>query len=508
MVESRVRKTLINAKVNLLFYLLILALSFFSRKIFLDCLGASFVGLTGTLTNILGYLNLAELGIGSAIAFNLYSPLRKGDKQQIIDLISLFGYYYRNIGIVVCVASAILSIFFPFIFHKTDFSLGVIYFAFYSFLASSLFGYFINYRQILLTADQKNYVVTAYYQTANIIKIIIQLSVAYYLNNYYLWIVIELSFSICYCFILNWKINQVYPWLKTSVKNGKIQRKNYPQIFTSTKQVFVHKIKDFILTQSDQLFIFAFVSLKMVAYYGNYVLVISKITSLLSTVLDSVGASVGNLVAEKNNNKQLQVFWELMALRYFFAGFICFCIYNLITPFITIWLGPEYILSKTVLWLLLVNLFIMITRGTIDNFNFAYGHFGDVWAAWTEGILNIAVTIVGGYFWGVAGILLGKTISLIPIIVIWKPIYLFKYGFKYPLSHYWVNTAKYYSIFIVSTITVRILLKHLPDLPDISLGWWFIHACICSFLFGAFYIILMVIFAPGAKDLFKRMYKR
>ena len=58
--ESRVRKSLLNARVNLIFYFLTLALSFFSRKIFLDTLGADFVGLTGTLQNLLGFLNLAE----------------------------------------------------------------------------------------------------------------------------------------------------------------------------------------------------------------------------------------------------------------------------------------------------------------------------------------------------------------------------------------------------------------------------------------------------------------
>lgn len=46
--ESRVKKSLLNARVNLIFYFLTLILSFFSRKIFLDCLGADFVGLTTT----------------------------------------------------------------------------------------------------------------------------------------------------------------------------------------------------------------------------------------------------------------------------------------------------------------------------------------------------------------------------------------------------------------------------------------------------------------------------
>ena len=84
--ESRVKKTLLNARVNLVFYFLTLALSFFSRKIFLDCLGADFVGLTGTLQNLLGFLNLAELGIGSAIGYVLYKPLFERNQEKINEI--------------------------------------------------------------------------------------------------------------------------------------------------------------------------------------------------------------------------------------------------------------------------------------------------------------------------------------------------------------------------------------------------------------------------------------
>lgn len=503
--ESRVKKTLLNARVNLIFYFLTLCLSFFSRKIFLDCLGADFVGLTGTLQNLLGYLNLAELGVGAAIAFNLYKPIQQGNRQQIIDLVSLFGYYYRNIGLVVLGAGAVLSAFIPLIFRNSDFPFGVIYFAFYSFLASSLIGYFINYRQALLSADQKNYVVAAYFQTANIVKTLIQLCVAYYYTNFYAWIAIELSFGILYSVILNWKIDQVYPWLKCSVKIGKEQSKNYPNILKSTKQVFVHKIKDFILQQSDQLFIFAFVSLKMVAYYGNYTLIILRLTAFFSTVLDSVGASVGNLVAENNKPKMMGVFWELMALRYFIAGLICFCLYHLITPFISLWLGPEYILSQTVLVLLLVNLFISISRGTIDNFNFAYGHYGDVWAAWTEGIINVTVTIICGYYWGIPGILLGKTASIVPIVVFWKPLYLFRDGFKERYTMYWWQTARYYIAFGISALVTHMAIGLLPIAPAASFGWWIVYAVIITGIFSIIYIFSITRFCAGGSTLLHRL---
>lgn len=91
--ESRVRKSLLNARVNLIFYFLTLALSFFSRKIFLDTLGADFVGLTGTLQNLLGFLNLAELGIGSAMVTYFISRYSITMKQRSMRLFLYLATY-------------------------------------------------------------------------------------------------------------------------------------------------------------------------------------------------------------------------------------------------------------------------------------------------------------------------------------------------------------------------------------------------------------------------------
>ena len=66
--QSRTAKSIKNSSVGLIFYFISLALQFFSRKIFLDRLGADVLGLNTTATNLLQFLNLAELGVGAAIA--------------------------------------------------------------------------------------------------------------------------------------------------------------------------------------------------------------------------------------------------------------------------------------------------------------------------------------------------------------------------------------------------------------------------------------------------------
>ena len=503
--SERVHKSILNAEVNLLFYFLSLFLAFFSRKIFLECLGDDFIGLTGTLNNILGYLNLAELGIGSCISFFLYKPLQSNNHQETQDLLSVIGYLYRWIGIIILISSIAISFFFPFIFSNEELGLGIVYFSFYSFLGSSLIGYFINYREVLLAADQKSYLVAIYFQSANILKTALQILLALTYKNLFLWVAIEFLFGIIGCIILNWKINKEYPWLKTDKSQGKFLLKKHPGILKNTRQIFIHQIKDFILSKSDELFVFIFVSLKMVAYYGNYIMIISKISLLFKSALDAVNAGIGNLVAEGNKFQMMKVFWELMTIRHFVAGVLCYSIYCYIEPFIYLWLGNDYILDHHILVLLAIYIYISNSRGVVDAFNHAHGLYADVWSAWAELVLNISVTIVAGIYYGIIGILLGKLISVGFIVILWKPYYLFSSGFKDSIAHYWNGTIRYYLIFGFSFFVGFNINQTIPVNPYTSFYSLMLYCSMSIMIYLTINIALLLCFAKGAKDCIKRI---
>ena len=140
MSESRVHKSLLNVKVNLIFYLLSLFFAFFSRKIFLECLGVEFMGLTGTLNNILSFLNVAELGIGTSITYFLYKPLQEKNIEKTNDIVSVLAYLYRCIGFIIGGAGVVISLSFPFIFKNSAIDTFLVYFTFYAFLATSIAG--------------------------------------------------------------------------------------------------------------------------------------------------------------------------------------------------------------------------------------------------------------------------------------------------------------------------------------------------------------------------------
>ena len=503
--ESRVKKSLLNARVNLFFYFLSVPLAFFSRKIFLDSLGADFIGLTETLYNLLGFFSLAELGIGAAIGYVLYKPLFDDNRTKLNEIISVFGYLFRKVGLVILSTGCVFACFLPLIFPRTEFSFGIIYFAYFSFLTSSLIGYFINYRQILLGADQKNYVIMVCSQTTAIVKILIQLVCACYIGNYYLWIAIELIFGIIYSFILNWKINQIYPWLKSEIKQGKELFKNYPEVMKYAKQLFVQKISDFFQFQTAPFLIYAFVSLQTVAYYGNYTLITTKIFQFVNNFLGSTGAGVGNLIAEGNKTKIMKVYWELFSIRMFIAGIVCTSLFFLLEPFIVLWIGEKYLLEKIVLILIILTIFFNITRDATIQFLYGYGLFWDVWASIIEVLIYVSVAIIGGFIWELPGVLLGSVISLIPVIVIWKPYLLYRWGFKENVIYYWMGYFKHLILLFLPAIACYYFLLWTAICPKDSYLNWIIYASLCVIFYSVSLYILFLLFTQGIRDFTRRI---
>lgn len=506
MSESRVKKSLLNARVNLIFYVLTIFLSFFSRKIFLDCLGADFVGLTGTLMNLLGFLNLAELGIGAAIGYVLYKPLFDKDQERICEIISVFAYLYRWIGYIILGLGCLLACFLPVIFPDTGISLGVIFAAYFSFLASSLLGYFVNYKQTLLGADQRNYVVVTCYQGLGLVKTVLQVLLAWYTRNYYLWVGIELLFGVIHALVLNMQISRAYPWLVLNVSNGRRLLQNYPEIAKYIKQVFVHKIGWVVQWQSAPVLVYSFANLSTVAMYGNYSIVLDKVAMLLNSVFESTNAGVGNLIAEGNKEKTRSVFWEILLFRLWVCGVEAFCVYFLINPFIILWVGEKYLLGYTCVIVILFNSCVSLIRGCVGQFIFGAGLFHDIWAAIAEAMLNIVSAVVLGSFYGLPGVLAGASVSHICISLGWKPYFLFsKYFNTSVLDFYFVCGAAVVVISIIWMLIATVADESVLQYASASFTRWTIVAaalCLCFSIssYAAFYAVF-----PGMRRFTNRM---
>jgi O-antigen/teichoic acid export membrane protein len=503
---SRVALTIKNAWIALVFQLLYVIIQFFSRNIFLDNLGDEFIGTVETLKSILQFLNLSELGIGTAVGFALYKPIYDNNKQEINNIIGYLGFLYKRIGLFVLTASLILILFFPYFFQSTTINLSTIIFLFIALLISNLLSYFFAYYMFLLEADQKSYINITIGQSVFILRLSLQCLVLIYFQDVMLWICIELLTPFIYIFILRRKIRQTYPWLIFNFKISKAIRNNQKNLLKKIKQISFHKLGSFVSNSTDNIIIFSMVSPAMVAFVGNYQMIMNNINLLVSKLFDGTNASVGNLVAENNLNNILKVFWEFMALRFFIAGCSTVLLYIGFEDLITLWLGEKYLLSNTILVALIIIFFMLQVRQPIDSFKQAYGLYDDIWSPVIQSIINLLFSIAFVMKYGVLGVFLGTLISQFIVVMLWRPYYVFKYGFKINHLFYWKGFGLHLLYLTLAFIVYFYISKNFTVSTKTSLLFLFGQLFKFGIFFFLIYFSILAIFSLGFKNLIKRFY--
>ena len=503
--ESRTGKSIKNISVILFFKLINVILQFFSRKIFIKYLGTEILGLNTTATNLLQFLNLAELGIGSAIGFSLYKPLYDKNEQTINEIVALQGKLYKRIAYVIIAGALILMCFFPWIFAKMPLPLWYAYASFGVLLFSTMLGYFVNYKQVVLSANQQEYKIFYSYGSTILVKTVVQIfAIKYFDNGYVWWCVWEVVFAIIASYNLNNTVKRTFPFLAPLCMSVKELNEKYPTIKEKIKQLFVHKIGTFALSQSSPIIIYAFASLSLVTLYGNYMLIFTGFVSFSMALTNCLTASVGNLVAEGKDKCIMSVFEELFSLRFIITAMMCFCMTVLVQPFITLWIGKEYVLPISTVFIIVAILYIQVSRHAVDTYISAYGFYSDIWAPAIEAILNIGLSILLGYLYGLNGILSGVLISLIIVVLIWKPLFLFGIKLKYGLLQYIKIYIQHVLIASVATCVTIFILYLIPVNPYYSIGKFILYSIASLAIFSLVLIGLLYLSNCGIRKLCER----
>ena len=148
--------------------------SFVARTVFIYILGTAYLGVNGLFTNILGMLSLAELGVGAAISFSLYKPLAERNTQTIQAIINFYRNAYRIIALIVAIVGLSILPFLKYIVRGVN-EVEHINLIYCIFLFNSVTSYLITYKTTLLSADQRNYLITNINTVVKAITMILQI---------------------------------------------------------------------------------------------------------------------------------------------------------------------------------------------------------------------------------------------------------------------------------------------------------------------------------------------
>lgn len=483
---SRSKKSVKNIKYALIGQLLGLIISFIARIVFIRILGSEYLGLNGLFSNILVMLSLAELGVGEAITFSLYEPLAKNNKKKCKALMQIYKKVYTIIGIIILIIGICITPILPFLIKEMP-NIKNINLIYILFVVNTSISYFFSYKRNLIIADQNRYIATFYRYSFYIVLNILQVIFLIITKNYIIFLLLQVMNTLLENIFVSRKANKIYPYLleKDIVS---LDNKSKKKIVKNTKAMMMHKIGGIVVTSTDNIILSKFVGLTAVGLYSNYFLILNALNIIFSQIYSSIVASVGNLFAVTNKEKQFEIFEKIDFLGFWIYCFSSVCLLCLFNPFITIWIGKKYLFNINIVLILVINFYITGMRKSNLTFREASGLFyKDRWKAVVEAIINLVASIILAIKFGVFGVFFGTFISSITTCVWVEPYVLFKYGFNKKLSIYF----KKYFYYLFITIFISIITYYLCSLINGNAYiMFFIKTIICLIIPNSILIII------------------
>jgi len=445
-----------NATRNIVFGVILrgyqIVIPFFMRTAMIYLMGVQYLGLSSLFTSILQVLNLAELGVGSAMIYSMYKPIAEDDSTTICALMRLYRAYYRLIGLVIAVVGSILTPFVPRLISGEVPSDVNIYILYLLNLGATVLSYWLYaYKNSILQAHQRVDIVSKVTIATSTVQYLLQFIVLCFFRNYYLYVCVLLITQVMTNIVTAIVADRLYPQFKPQ---GNIPEGDVKQINQRIRDLFTAKLGAVVVGAADTIVISAFLGLTALAVYQNYYFVMNSICGFITVIFSAITAGIGNSLVTESAQKNYNDFKKFTFIICFILCICCSCFAALYQPFMKLWVGENYMLdfSYVILFnILFYCLELAMVWATVKD---AAGLWhADRFRPLIGASANLILNIILVQFIGLYGIILSTVFSYIFISMPWLIHNLFKYLYKESLIAYLRELGGYILITLISVIT-------------------------------------------------------
>lgn len=415
-------------------------------------MGIGYVGLNSLFASVLQVLNLAELGVGSAMVYSMYRPIAENDTEMICALMKLYRFYYRIISIVIAIAGSILIPFIPNLISgdvPDDINIYALYILH---LGTTVLSYLIfAYRSSILTAHQRNDIISKVKLISDTVKYLFQFLVICFFQNYYLFVCALLFSQILSNVMTAVLSHKFYPQY---IPAGKINKNDFSEINRRIKDIFTSKVGSVIYDSADTIVISAFLGLSALAVYQNYFFILTAVSGLINVIFESCTAGIGNSIVSETKEKNYNDFVKFTFVICWLSGFCSACLICLYQPFMKLWVGEDFMLPFSLVCLFVVYFFVRQINSLFILYKDASGIWRkDRFRPLISAFANLTLNLFLVRFTGLYGILLSTVSAIIFIGLPWLTDNLFTTIFhKNHLLPYLKKTAIYIFTVIISCV--------------------------------------------------------
>lgn len=467
---SRTSNSLKNMAFGIGSQMLSILMGFFTRWMFIALLGKEYLGVSGLFTNVLSLLSLANLGFDTAIIYSLYKPLAEGDMVAVKGYMRVYKRVYSIIGVTVFVLGCILMPFLPYLINgevTIPENINIIYILF---LLQSASSYFFSYKQSLLTASQQNRINSLYHSIFMVLRNLGEMVVLFFFHAYIPTLICIIAFQLAENAWIAGVTDKKFPFL-TDSSVGKISPEQKNALKENVKSLFLYKISGTIISSTDNILISKFQGLASVGLYSNYAYIVDVIRTFLSYIFYSMTASVGNYNATENKEANEKMYYDLFFASFWLYGFTGICLAVLINPFISIWIGDDYLLPNWTVFIIIANYYTAGVQYASTTYREVAGLFkvGKYRPLVAAGI-NLLVSIALAPTLGISGILLGTIISRLCVYFWYDPYIIHKTLFMRKVSNYFM-TYLLYALVVLSAGSFCWVICNGIDAQNLLLGF-------------------------------------
>ena len=447
------RKTILNISVSVIFKIIILVVSIFNRIFLIKYIGNDVNGLNSLYASIIGFLSVAELGIGGAISFSMYKPIVEHNTAKVNALYVLYKKLYLLIGIIILLAGGAIMPFLPKLVADYELLNVDLYLSFFFLLLSVVLSYGFSAEVSLINAYKNNYITTSINSSCRIICLAIQMIAARVFRSFTIFLLCEII-----TVIIEWSIVQIYARKNhMDVMRGRntVDAESKREIVKNIKAMFFHRIGGVLVNATDSTIISAFLGVVLLGKYSNYTIIMSAVVGIIRLFFTPLTSVIGHMFVESSVEKSKRIYrffycCNVMIGVIFFLGY-----YAVVDDFITICFGDELKLAKSISAVITINQFVQFLRQSTLLFRDATGTFYyDRWKPIMEGIANIILSVtfvlVFPEDYKIVGVIAATVITNLFICHVIEPYVIYKHVFKErPINHYLKNYL-YIGLFAIS----------------------------------------------------------
>jgi len=464
--NSKTRNTVINLVSGLGSEVLVYVLSFVTRTVFINTLGVEYLGINGLFANILMLLSLTDLGIGAALNYRLYKPLKDHNTDRIIRLMNFYKKAYFYIGVVIlflgiCVIPLLKYCIKEYASLSTIGVNAIV--VFLLFLMQSVSSYWFSaYKSAIIRADQKEYMINVIGYVIVIISNLLEIGVLLIFHNFMLYVTVTIVVNIATGLINAALANRIYPFLKGK-SSLQISKRESHDIFRDCKAIFLFSINTVVVKATDNLVLAAFVGLNIVGIYANYLMIYNAIKKIIKKIIRSAQASMGHLFASSDNDEKYHFFRLTNFVMFMVCGLPAVCIAVLINEFIEVWIGDSFVIPQPFPILMAVELYLIGLKVVLEQIRDVTGIFQRFkWPPIVGMVLNLGLSILLVQKFGIYGVVVGTIIAELLTTILFYPYIIYKNAFarQDKIAQFYIENGYYLLALIVSGFLCKLFNKY------------------------------------------------